>query len=54
MGKRFSESFQRNDVGIFDLGSREKLGTGIAVYPYIDFPLSAKKMADGSFVMELD
>jgi len=30
-------------LAFFDLGSQEKLGTGIAVYPYIDFPLSDKK-----------
>lgn len=30
-------------IAFFDLGSRDKLGAGIAVYPYIDFPLSDKK-----------
>ena len=26
-------------IAAFDLGSKEKLGTGIALYPFIDFPL---------------
>lgn len=36
-------------IAFFDLGSREKLGNGIAVYPYIDFPLSGKK--DDRFIL---
>ena len=50
--KEWERDFLNPNRGItlafFDLGSRDKLGSGIAVYPYIDFPLSTKK--DGRLI----